>query len=82
MAIAELLTRIASELALFSGVGFLLFALNDLAVDAIYFARRSWRSATVYRRFPRTFGQSLADAPAEAPYFSLILIAKDTDPWL
>ncbi len=25
---------------------------------------------------------ALADAPTEAPYFSLILIAKDTDPWL
>ncbi len=24
----------------------------------------------------------LAEAPAEAPYFSLLLIAKDTDPWL
>ena len=35
---AELLTRIAAELALFAGVGFLLFGLNDLAVDLIYFA--------------------------------------------
>jgi precorrin-2/cobalt-factor-2 C20-methyltransferase len=24
----------------------------------------------------------LSEAPAEAPYFSLLLIAKDTDPWL
>ena len=24
----------------------------------------------------------LAQAPEEAPYFSLLLIAKDTDPWL
>jgi precorrin-2/cobalt-factor-2 C20-methyltransferase len=24
----------------------------------------------------------LSQAPAEAPYFSLLLIAKDTDPWL
>ena len=42
---AELLTRVAAELALFAGVGFLLFAVNDLAVDIIYFARRAWRSA-------------------------------------
>ena len=55
------LTRVAAELALFSAVGFLLFAINDLAVDFIYFARRFWRSATVYRRFPRTFGTMLAD---------------------
>ena len=39
MHVAELLTRIAAELALFAGVGFLLFGLNDLAVDLIYFAR-------------------------------------------
>ena len=31
MAIAEILSRIAAELALFAGVGFLLFAINDLA---------------------------------------------------
>ena len=30
MHVAELLTRIAAELALFAGVGFLLFGLNDL----------------------------------------------------
>jgi len=37
----------AAELALFAGVGFLLFGLNDLVVDLIYFTRRFWRSATV-----------------------------------
>jgi hypothetical protein len=37
---ADVLARVAAELALFSGAGFLLFGLNDLAVDAIYFARR------------------------------------------
>ena len=62
MSSAELLTRIAAELALFSSVGFLLFALNDLAIDVIYFARRLWRSATIYRRFPRAFGQSFRRA--------------------
>lgn len=57
--LAELFTRIAAELALFAGAGFLLFGLNDLAVDLIYFARRAWRSATVYSRFPRSFAGSL-----------------------
>ena len=57
--LAELFTRLAAELALFAGVGFLLFALNDLAVDLIYFGRRLWRSATVYRRFPRSFASGL-----------------------
>ena len=34
---AELLTRVAAELALFAGIGFLIFAANDVAVDLIYF---------------------------------------------
>ena len=55
MAIAEILSRIAAELALFAGVGFLLFAINDLAVDLIYFGRSIWRSLTVYTRYPRAF---------------------------
>jgi bacteriophage N4 adsorption protein B len=55
MAIAEILSRIAAELALFAGVGFLLFAVNDLAVDLLYFARRAWRSATVRRRYPAAY---------------------------
>jgi len=55
MFIAEFLSRLAAELALFAGVGFLLFGLNDLAVDLIYFGRRFWRATTVYNRYPRTF---------------------------
>jgi glycosyl transferase family 2 len=52
---AELLGRSAAELALFAGVGFLLFGLNDLLVDFIFFARRIWRASTVYRRHRRTY---------------------------
>ena len=55
MSFAEVLGRLAAELALFAGVGFLLFGLNDLVVDLIYFARRAWRASTVYRRHRRTF---------------------------
>ena len=44
MFLAEFLSRVAAELALFAGVGFLLVAINDLAVDLIYFARSIWRS--------------------------------------
>ena len=55
MFLAEILSRLAAELALFAGVGFLLFAVNDLAVDLIYFARSIWRSLTVYTRYPRAF---------------------------
>lgn len=55
MPFAEMLSRAAAELALFSGVGFLLFGINDLLVDLIYFARQLWRRATVYRRFRRAY---------------------------
>jgi len=50
MNFAATLSRSAAELALFAGAGFLLFGLNDLVVDLIYFTRRLWRSMTVYRR--------------------------------
>jgi len=55
MALAEILSRGAAELALFAGVGFLLFAVNDLVVDLIYFSRRIWRDMTIYTRHPRAF---------------------------
>ena len=52
---AEFLGRVAAELALFAGAGFLLFAVNDLAVDLIYFGRRIWRGATIYSRHRRAY---------------------------
>lgn len=55
MAFADILTRVAAELALFAGVGFLIFAVNDVLVDLIYFARRLWRGLTIYSRYPRSF---------------------------
>jgi len=56
---AFLLADLASELALFAAAGFLLFALDDLLVDLIYFARRAWRALTIYSRFPRAFARSI-----------------------
>ena len=55
MAAAQILSRLTAELALFAGAGFLLFAVNDLAVDLIYFARRFWRRVTVYSRHQRAY---------------------------
>jgi bacteriophage N4 adsorption protein B len=55
VAIADILSRSAAELALFAGAGFLAFGLNDLLVDVIYFARRIWRASTVYRRHRRSY---------------------------
>ena len=74
--LAELLTHIAGELALFAGVGFLLFAANDLLVDIIYFGRRLWRAATVYSRFPRSFASAL-ERPAEPGFFAIFVPAWD-----
>ena len=56
---AFLLADLASELALFAAAGFLLFALDDVMVDLIYFSRRSWRALTIYSRFPRAFAGSI-----------------------
>ena len=55
MSIADTLSRFAAELALFAGAGFLLFAVNDLLVDLIYFGRRLWRGLTVYSRHQRAY---------------------------
>ena len=60
MTASFLLADVASELALFAAAGFLLFAIDDLAVDLIYFGRRLWRSLTVYTRYPRAFATSIA----------------------
>jgi adsorption protein B len=60
MSFAEVLSRAAAELALFSGVGFLVFGINDLLVDLIFFGRHLWRRATVYRRFRRAYASHYA----------------------
>jgi len=76
MPFAEILTRIAAELALFAGVGFLLFAMNDVAVDVIYFVRRMWRSAVVYSRYPRAFASGLAQ-PGDPGFLAIFVPAWD-----
>src|SRR5947208_7678342 len=55
MPVAEMLSRAAAELALFAGAGFLLFGINDVLVDLIYFTRAIWRRVTVYTRNPRFY---------------------------
>lgn len=77
MTFATALTHITAELALFSAVGFLLFAINDVAVDVIYFVRRAWRSLTVYRRYPRTFGRQLADSAGSERFIAIFVPAWD-----
>ncbi|MCA1654675.1 MAG: glycosyl transferase family protein [Sphingomonadales bacterium] len=67
---------LAEELALFAGTGFLLFALDDLAVDLVYVVRRMWRGATIYSRFPRAFATTLA-APGPSGWLAVFIPAWD-----
>jgi adsorption protein B len=76
MALAEILSRIAAELALFAGAGFLLFAINDLLVDIIYFVRAIWRSLAVYTRYPRAFATSLGGT-ADPGFIAMFVPAWD-----
>ncbi|WP_343344499.1 glycosyl transferase family protein [Sphingomicrobium sp. XHP0239] len=70
------LPTIAQELALFAAVGLLLFALDDLLVDILYFTRRLWRYATVYRRYPRAFGDRMTP-PKEPGWMAVFIPAWD-----
>src|SRR5437763_5297894 len=76
MAIAEMLSRIAAELALFAGVGFLLFAINDLLVYLIYFGRSAWRALAVYTRYPRAFASELPQS-ADPGLIAILVPAWD-----
>jgi len=76
MELAHVLSRSAAELALFAGAGFLLFAVNDLFVDVIYFARALWRALAVYTRYPRAFASALPQQAA-SPFIALFVPAWD-----
>ena len=76
MAMTESVSRIAAELALFAGVGFLLFAINDVLVDLIYFGRSIWRSLAVYTRYPRAFASELA-ASGKPGFIAILVPAWD-----
>jgi bacteriophage N4 adsorption protein B len=79
MPIAELLSRTAAELALFAGVGFLLFALNDVLVDCIYFGRAIWRALAIYTRYPRAFASDHPHNP-EPGFIAILVPAWDESP--
>jgi adsorption protein B len=73
---ALFITELTAELALFAAAGFLLFAIDDLAVDIIYFLRSGWRALTVYSRFPRAFAETLP-APARPGWIAVFIPAWD-----
>ena len=73
---AFILTELTAELALFAAAGFLLFAIDDLAVDVIYFARRGWRALAIYSRFPRMSADGLP-SPMRPGWLAVLIPAWD-----
>jgi adsorption protein B len=71
-----LLGCVRHELALFAGVGFLLFGIESFLFDLMWLVRHGWRSATVYRRHDRI---TMATLPApDAPgRFAVLMGAWD-----
>lgn len=55
----NLLSDAQQEILLFAAVGLAIGGLDDLLVDLVYFARRFWRSLTVYTRHARMTTASL-----------------------
>ena len=70
------LTELTAELALFAAVGFLLFAIDDLVVDLLYFLRLGWREATIYSRHPKMFAGGLP-APMRPGWMAVLIPAWD-----
>ncbi len=73
---ASFLTELTAELALFAAAGFLLFAIDDLAVDLIYFLRSGWRAVAVYSRYPRAFAGTLGE-PMRPGWLAVFIPAWD-----
>lgn len=73
---AFVLTELAAELTLFAACGFLIFAVDDLVVDIIYFARKGWRAALIYSRFPRMFADRLP-SPLRPGWLAVFIPAWD-----
>jgi adsorption protein B len=70
------LTELTAELALFSSVGFLLFALDDLTVDLLYISRQGWRALTIHSRFPRLHVGGLP-SPMRPGWMAVLIPAWD-----
>jgi adsorption protein B len=74
--VALIFTELAAELALFAAVGFLLFAIDDLVVDLIYFVRQVWRSLAIYSRFPKMSADQLP-SPMRPGWMAVLIPAWD-----
>jgi adsorption protein B len=74
--VALIMTELTAELALFAAAGFLLFAIDDVAVDLIYFARRAWRALAIYSRFPKMSAGCLP-SPMRPGWMAVLIPAWD-----
>jgi bacteriophage N4 adsorption protein B len=52
----------ARELAMFAGIGFLIFGLDEIVMDVIYLFRALWRRLFVYSRFTPSTAETLTPA--------------------
>lgn len=73
---ALVLTELTAELALVAAAGFFLFALDDFAVDLIYFLRRGWRAAVIYSRYPKMHAGQLP-SPMRPGWMAVLIPAWD-----
>lgn len=71
-----IITELTAELALFAAAGFLLFAVDDLMVDMIYFLRRGWRGAVISPRRPRVDAGSIP-SPMRPGWMAVLIPAWD-----
>jgi adsorption protein B len=73
---AFVLAEISAELILFAAIGFLIFSIDDLAVDIIYFTRRGWRAAAIHSRVPRMDATRLP-SPVRPGWMAVLIPAWD-----
>jgi DNA-binding CsgD family transcriptional regulator len=67
----DLYLRGVGGLAIGLAVLLLLSGLDDLVIDVVYWVRRAWRAATIYRVHDRLGPQALY-APAEQPFAIMV----------
>ncbi len=69
--LVAILGTLHHEILLFAIVGLAVGGLDDLLVDVLYLARRSWRSLVIYSRHPRMTADALppADRPGRIAIF-------------
>lgn len=60
-AMARFTNAMFIELAIFSGIGFLIAGIDELIIDLIWIVRAIWRRLTIYTRHSRAYAADLAE---------------------